>query len=231
MTLLIGDRALLEAFRQGKTEALTRVYEEYAPALGVFISRGFTFSSQGRTLRFAGYQQPFDLENVLQETFVRAFSVSARLAYDGLTPYRNYLTAIARNLVLSEMRRREVAMSQLVREVDGESPALEDLSELGPVLGSAPEPTAEAEFLRQELSRLYESFIEKLDPTRQIFFRARFEEKLNQVEAGKRSGLSHMQSRTLEAKLRKSFLKFMQSRGYLEGYRGAPVLAAMLAFL
>jgi RNA polymerase sigma-70 factor (ECF subfamily) len=106
MTLLSSDRVLLEQFRAGKLEALTRVYEEYAGMIAGFLTRGFTFSSKGRALEFRGYQQPFDLENVLQETFVRAFSEPARLAYDGLTPYRSYLTAIARNLVLSEHRRR-----------------------------------------------------------------------------------------------------------------------------
>ena len=229
MTLLTSDRPLLEGFRQGRADALTRVYREYAPLIGAFLSRGFTFSSKGRMLRFAGYQQPFDLENALQETFVRAFSEPARLAYDGLTPYRSYLSAVARNLVLSEMRRREVAMSQLVREVEGgELNALEDMSEVGPVLGAAPEPTGEAEFMRQELTKLYESFIGELAPAQQAYFRARFEEKLTQVEAGKRAGLSHMQARTLEVKLRKNFLRFMQSRGYLEGYRGAPVMVALL---
>lgn len=229
--LLTSDRALLEAFRQGKVEALTRVYKEYAPVIGTFLSRGFTFSSKGRMLRFAGYQQPFDLDNALQETFVRAFSEPARLAYDGLTPYRAYLTTIARNLVLSDMRRREVAMSQLVREAEGEATALEDLSEVGPVLGSTPAPTGEAEFMRQELTRLYHSFIEQLPPPQQVFFRARFEQQLTQIEAGRRCDLSHMQARTLEKKLRKSFLKFMQSRGYLEGYRAASVAAAVLGII
>jgi len=120
--------------------------------------------------------------------------------------------------VLSELRRREVAMSQLVKVVDGEAPAIEDLSEASPV-ASTPAPSGEAEFLRQELTRLYRTFIDELEPVARAFFLARFEEKQTQVEAGKRAGLSHMQARTLEKKLRKRFLKFMQSRGYLEGYK------------
>jgi len=231
MSLLSSDRPLLEGFRQGRTEALARVYAEYAPYIGAFLARGFTFSSRGRTLQFYGYQQPFDLDNALQETFVRAFSEQARLAYDGLSPYRSYLAAIARNLVLSEMRRREVAMSQLVRVVDAEAPAIEDLSEAGPVVGGTPELSGEAEFLRQELTRLYGTFIDELEPAARAFFLARFEEKQTQVEAGKRAGLSHMQARTLEKKLRKRFLKFMQSRGYLEGYTGVPAVAMSLLLL
>jgi RNA polymerase sigma-70 factor (ECF subfamily) len=229
VSLLCSDRILLEGFRKGEREALARVYREYSPGIAAFLSRGFTFSSRGRTLQFNGYHQPFDLENAVQETFVRAFSEQARMAYDGLNPYRSYLTAIARNIVLSEFRRREVAMSQLAKVVDegGSRPAFEDLPEVTPVTAGAPEPTGEAEFLRQELIHLYEKFLDELDPPpeHKRFFKARFEERLTQVEAGRKVGLSHMQARTLEKKLRRRFLKFMQSRGYLEGYGGLPVAA------
>jgi RNA polymerase sigma factor (sigma-70 family) len=231
MSLLSSDRRLLEQFRQGRTEALTRVYQEYASGIGAFLSRGFTFSSRGRTLQFHGLSQPFDLENALQETFARAFSEPARQSYDGLSSYRNYLTAIARNLVLSETRRREVAMSQLGRVVDQEAP-LEDLGESGALLQSTPEPSGEAEFLRQELTRLYDAFLAELGATENGFFRARFEQKLTQVEAGKQVGRSHMQARTLEKKLRRRFLRFMQSRGYLEGYSGgAPATATLCLWI
>ena len=50
--------------------------------------------------------------------------------------------------------------------------------------------------------------------------RARFEEQLGQVEAGKSAGLSHMQARTLEKKLRKRFLAFLKHRGYPSGTAG-----------
>ena len=115
-------------------------------------------------------------------------------------------------------------MSQLVRDADAGELALEDASEVGPVLAGTPEPSGEAEFMRQELTRIYLSFVEELEPAAKIFFLARFEERQTQVEAGQRASLSHMQARTLEKKLRKSFLKFMQSRGYLEGYRGEPAV-------
>lgn len=214
MTLLSSDRALLEQFRAGQVGALSRVYEEYAPMIAAFLARGFTFSSKGRSLQFRGYQKPYDLENALQETFLRAFSEPARASYDGLTPYRSYLTAIARNLVISEHRRREVAMSALCREVEGT--ALEDGAGELPLTGT-PELTGEAELLQKELTTLYRRFVEGLEPTQRGFFVARFEEQRTQVEAGKLSGLSHMQARTLEKKLRTQLLRFLQAQGYLEG--------------
>src|SRR5260370_32678632 len=114
MSLLIERRELLDRFKRGERRALEEVYRHYAPELAAFLQRGFTFSSGGRPLRFSGYAQPFDLDNALQETFLRAFKESARVGYDGLHPYKSYLFAIARNLVLDEFRNREVAMSPFI---------------------------------------------------------------------------------------------------------------------
>jgi len=220
MSLLSGDRKLLKRFRGGESEAMARVYDEYSPAIAAFLTKGFTFSSKGRLLQFRGYHQPFDLENALQETFVRAFSERARLAYDGLNPYKSYVTAIARNLVLSELRRREIAMSQLVTVRDDGQETNPTVDMLDTETGDAePAPSAEAQYMRQEVLRLYRSFVEELDERDAGFFNARFERQLTQVEAGKAVDLSHMQARTLEKKLRKRFLKFMQSHGYLDAYQ------------
>lgn len=236
MSLLSSDRELLKRFRLGEQEALAQVYREYAPAISAFLARGFSFSSKGRTLQFNGYHQPFDIENAVQETFVRAFSERARLAYDGLSPYKSYIMAVARNLVLSELRRREVAMSQLVKVVDdgAADAAVEKLARgeaESPIAGAPPSLNGEVEFLHQELKRLYRAFVDELKPEHREFFVARFEQRLTQVEAGKRAGLSHMQARTLEKKLRKRFLSFMQSRGYLEGYTGSYAVATLCLML
>jgi RNA polymerase sigma-70 factor (ECF subfamily) len=196
-----------------------------------FLRRGFTFTSRDRSFRFRGYGQPFDLDNAVQETFLRAFKESARIGYDGLHSYKNYLLAISRNLVVDEFRNREVAMSPFVEQAREQAPVADgdeagaprdamSLSESAPV-------SAEQEYLRQELGQLYSQFVERLDERDRSFFRARFEEQLTQIEAGQRTGLSHMQSRTLEKKLREKFLKYMKSNGYLEAY--GPARSALRA--
>jgi RNA polymerase sigma factor (sigma-70 family) len=236
--LLVERRELLDRFRSGQRSALEEVYRHYAPEVANFLSRGFGFSSRGRDMRFTGYAQPCDLDNALQETFARAFRESARLGYDGLHSYKNYLLAIARNFVLDELRSREVAMTPFVElqaDGGGAGDAPVTLDE-----GAAPEaslqvaPTgprqasAEQDFLRNELGKLYASFVASLDERDRTFFHARFEEQLTQVDAGARAELSHMQARTLEKKLRERFLKFMQRHGYLEAYgRRAPALSAV----
>lgn len=208
--LLVERRELLDRFKRGERAALEEVYRHHAPDVAAFLQRGFTFSSQGRSMRFSGYTQPFDLDNAVQETFVRAFKETARLGYDGLSPYKNYLLGIARNLVVDELRGREVAMTPFIEKLD--EPHSASTGEV------APAKTGEQELLHRELGQLYEAFVARLDARDRTFFRHRFEEQRTQVDAGEQSGLSHMQARTLEKKLRKQFLEFMQSNGYLETY-------------
>lgn len=234
MSLLMEQRALLDRFKRGERQALEEVYRHFVPEVAAFLQRGFTFSSAGRTLRFVGYAQPFDLDNALQETFTRAFKESARLGYDGLHPYKNYLLAIARNLVLDEFRNREVAMSPFIDQLDAGGGAAEgparDGEEAAPAVTVSDGPSAgvsaEHEYLRNELGKLYAAFVARLDERDRTFFRHRFEEQRTQVESGRLSGLSHMQARTLEKKLRRGFLEFMQSNGYLEAYTTAQAVKA-----
>ena len=232
MSLLIERRELLDRFRRGERRALEEVYRHYVPDVAAFLQRGFSFASSGRTLRFSGYAQPFDLDNALQETFTRAFKESARVGYDGLHPYRNYLYAIARNLVLDEFRNREVAMSPFIDQLDGSGgdSARSDGEEAAPTAARADAPSAgvsaEHDFLRLELGRLYAGFVARLEERDRTFFRHRFEEQRTQVEAGQASGLSHMQARTLEKKLRQRFLEFMQTNGYLEAYATTTAMKA-----
>jgi RNA polymerase sigma factor (sigma-70 family) len=220
MALLVEQRELLRRFKAGERRALEEVYRHYAPDVARFLSHGFSFTSRDRFLRFAGYTQPFDLDNALQETFTRAFKESARLGYDGLHPYKNYLLAISRNLVLDEFRNREIAMSPFIDSQAKDEAVQEEGSPAAP--GAAPSVErsgpAETDYLKRELGRLYRSFVEGLDERDRRFFCARFEEQRTQVDAGAQVGWSHMQARTAEKKMRVRFLKFMQTNGYLQGY-------------
>ena len=219
MSLLVDRRELLDRFRAGERQALEEVYRHYVSEVASFLQHGFVFSSRGRSLRFAGYRQPFDLDNALQETFSRAFKQSARLGYDGINSYRNYLFAIARNFVIDEVRSREVAMSPFIEA----SPELSSDQPEAKVLGGvahAPERSAENDFLSRELEGLYSRFLKNLEAPEQAFFRARFEEQRTQLEVAAQLSLSHMQVRTREKKLRDRFLEFMQAQGYLSEYGG-----------
>src|SRR5262245_1007229 len=130
MTLFVERRELLARFRAGDRRALEETYRHYAKAVATFLSRGFVFSASGRSLRFVGYSNSFDVDNALSETFLRAFQESARLGYDGIHPYKTYLLSIARNFVIDELRRQKfVSLTEETSEPegdDGRPPSAED---------------------------------------------------------------------------------------------------------
>ncbi|MCK6552652.1 sigma-70 family RNA polymerase sigma factor [Myxococcota bacterium] len=217
MTLFLERRELLVSFRLGERRALEETYRHYAPIVASFLARGFVFRGATGTFRFRGYVEPFDLDNAVAETFVRAFREPARLGYDGLNPYKSYLLTIARNLVIDELRRRDFTASGLV----------EDLESAHGVGDALVEPaSAEESVLAKELAGLCARFVGHLGERERTFFEARFEEARTQVDAGQRAGLSHMQARTLEKRLRGRFLRFLKTSGYLEGYQGETVEGA-----
>src|SRR3990170_7467386 len=104
MPLLIEDRDLLARFRAGESAALDRVYRHYVSGVAAFLRSGFSYSSGGAPASFPGVASPYDLENLAQEVFTRAFAEPARMSYDGLRPYQGFLHGIARNLVLDDLR-------------------------------------------------------------------------------------------------------------------------------
>jgi RNA polymerase sigma-70 factor (ECF subfamily) len=209
--LLVSDRALLDGFRAGRPEALQAVYRHYAPRVHGHLRAGFSFSSGGRRLRFHGYQRPYDLENAVQEVFLRAFVPRARLSYDGLRPYGDYLLAIARNLVLNELRRKEALFVDEERADEAEQPPVEELYE------------------QRELDGLLASFAAGLDARMGDYYRARFVENRSQVEAAAALGMHRIVARRLEAKLKLALLDHMKAHGYLEDVPSAIVGSLVLA--
>lgn len=232
--ILVENRELLDGFRRGDKAALLEVYKHYVKDVSRFLMRGFTFDSQGRHCAFRGFRGGYEIEAALQEVFRRAFEERARLAYDGLRPYRPYLLRIARNLVINDLKAKQPILFKFRsgRPVILEPPPEEDpASEPAPT--ASPEEIAEA----REVHELVVAFKAELDERERDVFRARFEEGLSAERAGKSIGLTRSQIRTTESKLRARFLAFMQSRGYLGHYRSSDagveqgVAAAMLVLV
>jgi RNA polymerase sigma factor (sigma-70 family) len=191
----------LSEFRLGNRRVLEDVYREHAQGVAEFLRRGFSFNSRGRTLQFEGYRHPFDLDNALQETFLRAFQESARHAYDGVRSYRNYLLAIARNLVMDRFRR------------DPEPTTQSDTGENT----IADEPNAEDRALELELTVLVRRFATRLAGAERRFFELRFFDHKTRSEVASECALTPMRARTLEHRLRRSLLDYLREQGYLEG--------------
>ncbi len=190
MALLVDDRELLRGFRTGDPEALLRVYDHYAPQVGAyFFARGI--------------EDACDLDDLLQETFMRAFAESARRRYDGRRPFRNYLLTIAHNCMIDGGRRKRptaVEPHELENRCDPSDRRAE------------PEQLAR----RGELQRLVAGFLTRLSSDDRELVRLRFEEGMSQSQAGARLGLSRQQVRTRERRLRSDLQAVLGPTGYMD---------------
>ena len=185
--------------------ALEEIYTHYAPALARTLRGGFAFDWDGKQGLFRGYGLPFELADALQEVFARAFSEASRLGYDGLNPFAAYLAGIAHNIAVDHLRKRRTAAA-----------ALGTLSEsFGPESSPAPDIAAE----EAEAGRLLTSFVTTLDERERPLYQARFIDRLTQDAAASALGLSRIQVRRAELKLRRALLEHLKRNGYLEDTR------------
>ncbi len=192
MTDLCKDRELLRAFREGKPDALERVYFAHARALESRLRAG---------LLRGGIRMPSlsdaDVRDVLQEVFIRAFSSASRARYDGIRPFGTWLQTIARNLLIDRARRR------------GAPQAEADLLEF-----VADDATgAEESLLDAELAAATASFVQGLDPEQRRFVELRFEQERSQEEVARVMSLSRRRIRTLERRVQVGLHAFLAERG------------------
>jgi RNA polymerase sigma-70 factor, ECF subfamily len=188
------DPEFLEGFRSGERAVLARVYSEYVDEVESFVRSFFASQYQRHRLAF----RAVDLEDVVQEIFTRAFSRTARLAFDVERPYGPFLGALARNLVVDWSRRRYPKITP------------EDVELLG--ANEAPEepPWADAESMR-----LVNDYIARLSPELREIHELRYVSSRTQQEACKALGISRQQLRTRETHLRDGLRRVLK-RAQLE---------------
>jgi len=225
MPRLVEDSLLRQAFRRGEREALATVYREYVGPLYQLIGRGFRFESQGRCYAFKGQDAIWAVEDTVQNVFIRAFAESARLGYDGLRPYRNYLASIAKNLIIDEHRAR---WRELFVEEIGDTVSPDTEHPWRAQLPSTPEDCLRDVQLQQQVA----AFIASLAAADQALFRVRFQQRqsVNATATILKVSEHHVKSR--EKRLKQRFFESMQRHGYFEGRRlEDPETAALLMLL
>lgn len=215
------DTSFLEAFRQGQAVALDRVYRYFERPLRNFILRGFAFKSEGRQLYFKGLFAEHDLEDIVQETFRRAFGAKARAAYDGIRPYKNYLFTIARNAVITDLalKRRQIPVGEaLMRDApsDDLSPLESWVVAQRALMADQEDITSESRLENLEIYGLLASFMEILTPDEDRFFRLRFLGQNSQEQTARHLGWNRARVRKLESRLRRAFVCQLKDSGYLE---------------
>jgi RNA polymerase sigma-70 factor (ECF subfamily) len=194
---------LLDGFRRGDREAIERVYHAYVDQVAHLLRKGFTFMSGGQPVHFRGYANAWDLECAVQDTFSHAFSPAAREAYDGVSPFGPYLITIARNQVISRLRRD-------FREFRRRTALAADLGPQGP---ETPEESA----IRSEREQLVEEFRATLTAAQLRFLDLRFREERPLLETARMLGMTRMKARTFEQKIKQALLRFLKKRGVLGG--------------
>ncbi len=183
------DRSLLDDFRRGDRAALGRV----------FLAYGDEVARQVRAARVA----PHDVESVVQDVFLKAFTPQARQSYDGLRPYGAWLNTITRNLIIDRARKdRRVVLL-----------APNDMPEV--ISDDDPRAAQEA----GELDAVVAAWRGELDDDDARLFTARFEEARSLGQAAQALGWSEIRVRKRDTALRSGLLARLRDRGFLQDAR------------
>jgi RNA polymerase sigma factor (sigma-70 family) len=192
VTLLQDDREFLAAFREGKRDALERVYRQYVRAVDNHVrALARATGNQEMTQRGA-------VADLVQEVFVRAFTASARRAYDGLRDFGPYLMTVARNCFVDTLRARG---REVLRNVEELVDALD---------GSVEEPQPTCDPKTQAVVTQY--LRDLPDPLRAVY-EQRFVLGNSQEESAAAVGLSRRSFRTAEDRLRRGLRKALVRAG------------------
>lgn len=213
--------SFLQAFRQGKAAALERVYRTFHRPLRNFVLRGFAFKSAGRQLYFQGLWAEHDLEDIVQETFRRAFGAKARAAYDGVRPYKNYLFTIARNAVITDLasRGRQIPVGEaLMRDAhsDDLSPLESWVVAQRALQSEGAANLSEERVENLEVYGLIAAFLESLTSEERRFFETRFLGQCSQENTARSLGWNRARVRKVEGRLRGAFIRHVQGTGYMD---------------
>ena len=194
MPFLRNDPVLLSAFRDGKRSALETIYREYVRAVDVYLR------ALARHAGVSELAQASAVQDLLQETFIRAFSAPARRGYDGTRDFSPYLKTIARNCFVDALRKRK-SEAHLVAS---------DLAEIVEGL-----PLGHGDYAPEVLATL-EDYLSQLPPELRGVYEERFERGLSQHRACEHLGLSRRSLRTQEAHLRRGLRKALLLAGLLK---------------
>lgn len=205
MTIFADNRDLLDRFRRGDRDALAAVYYRYVDEVATLARRGFTIESSGHV-----YVRGLDADGereLVQETFLKAFAEKARLAYDGVSPYRPYLLRITKNLMIDRYRAAQHATVELDETGVGD---IDQLLATNAELAAGTEP----EDLHWKSLRIATTeYVATLDDESRQLVALRFVDERSQDETAMHMKCSRRRVRTVEERVIAGLRKALQSRG------------------
>lgn len=200
--VLTRDRALLDAFRRGERAALTTVFRGYVDDVTKTIRAGVVVQVEGQRVRVGQQLPEHEVEGLIQETFLRAFSDKARGAYDGLRPYGAYLATIARNLVVDAERTRRRSPVDAVADIEA--------------LASDESANPATQLEEDEASGVLLGIKGSLGEPELTIFRLRFEEQQSCRAIADALGTTEIVVRRRETQLRARILEELRAAGFLK---------------
>ena len=208
MTIFADNRDLLDRFRRGDREALAEVYYRFVDDVATLARRGFTMESSGHV-----YVRGADADGereLVQDTFVKAFAEKARLAFDGISPYRPYLLRITKNLMIDRYRAAQHATVVIDETGVGD---IDQLLSANAALAMGDEPE---DLHWKQLRGATNEYVATLDDESRQLIALRFVEELSQDETAQRMKCTRRRVRTVEDRVVEGLRKSLQKRGLNE---------------
>ncbi len=222
MPVFQNRRALLDRFRNGDKSALTDVYRYYVSDVEMVVRHGFFVAESN--VNVPGVSDYETQKELIQDIFLRAFGINARLAYDGVRPYRAYLLRIARNIVIDYWRARSrdplsraPIMGRDGRQENEKEDKTEYLIEKSSMNPNFTGGEAEESLHWQRCLEASQAYIQSLDEMKQKLARLRFQERLPQEEVARQLKMTRWRVRSLEKKVESGLGKHLKKMGLLDG--------------
>lgn len=215
---LKGDEDRVEAFRRGDREMLRDVYRAYRDEIEAMLRGGFTFTSDGRTMRFQGVREPFRLREMLQDAFLHAFRDRVREQYDPSRSYGPYLKTVVRNHLIDRFRREQLESDLFVAADDLAHDDETGRDALDRVAGGAEgDDSPETTSLRRELVDAIETFIDALDDDERRILEDYMLGDATQHGMAEELGVSRHQVRKRIRQIRRELLGHLKREGFVGG--------------
>lgn len=193
--LLSSNRAVLDGYRRGDRAASLQVFRFYVDDVYRWVRQGVWVTSDGQRTVVGAILDAVELEEVVQDVFLRVFRPGAREGYDGIRPFRGYLLSITRNILIDAARKRNVQAkgnAKIRWSPEPEPPT--------------PEELADQQALRQTLQALKK----EASKEEQVVWTLRFEEGKSLRKVGEEMGVSMHRVRRVEASLRNRVLQMLR---------------------
>lgn len=182
MSFFLGRPDRLRGFRAGQREIAEQVYWTYVDRVEGIVRYGFHLATSRQRVSGAPISE---IADIVQEVFARAFSESARLAYDGTRSYAPFLDTIARNVLIDWARRRGRSVELSVEELE-----------------SVPEPEPEVAWADEDTMREVRAYLSTLSGDLRSVHEQRNVLGRSQADAATALGITRQRLRTLESRLR-----------------------------